>query len=180
MTNLALRRVLHAASAGVLALALVSWGTLRAGLAGLVVVGVVVETGRLRHAGMRRWLARRLPVFRPAEAHRPSGGLWLVIGFAVAAWFPPNAAAAGLLTGALADPAAAMAGARWGGQGRKTWVGSTAAALVGIAAVAAVGAAWPAAVMAGVIGALIERFSGPVDDNLVVAPGVAGAVWVLA
>jgi dolichol kinase len=121
-----------------------------------------------------------MPVFRPREASRVSGAAWLGVGYAVAAWLPPPGPVAGILAGALADPAASWAGGKWGGGVRKSWPGTVAAGAVTAVAAAMVGIAVPVALGAGLAGAALERWAGPLDDNLVVAPGVAGLVALLA
>ena len=107
MRGKALRRVLHTSSALVLMIPLVyDWSVLRILLAVTAVVAVVVDIARIRMPGLRHRLARWVPVFRDAEAGRLCGATWLSLGYALAAWFPPVAPAAGILVGAVADPAA--------------------------------------------------------------------------
>jgi dolichol kinase len=87
---------------------------------------------------------------------------------------------AGILTGAFADPAASMAGSMVAKPSdRKTWVGSGAAAVVAAAVLFVIGVP-NIAVVGGALAAMaLERWSGPLNDNLVVAPGVALIVWLL-
>jgi dolichol kinase len=176
----ALRRSLHAATAALALLSLVSPATLR--LATLAVAGAALafEGVRLGSPGVHRWIGTRLPVFRPHEASRLSGAAWLAVGYAVAAWLPAPGPVAGILAGALADPAAAWVGEAWGRGRRKSWPGTAAAGVVATAAAALAGLAVPAALVAGMAGAALERWPGPFDDNLLLAPGVAGLVALLA
>ena len=62
---------------------------------------------------------------------------------------------------------------------KKTWVGSGAAAVV--AAFVLLPTGIPIfAVIAGAVAAMaLERWPGPLNDNLTVAPGVALVVWIL-
>ncbi len=147
---------------------------LAAGLAAVVFEGL-----RLGLPAVRELTARLVPVFRPGEARQPSGAAWLFVGYAVCAWFPSQAAAAAVLAGALADPAAAVVGRRFGGGIPKSWPGTLAAFAVGAAALGLIGVPALAAVVAGAVGALLERSPGPFDDNLLIAPGVGLTVWWL-
>ncbi len=190
MTSVWLRRMLHAFTAVVALAALVSATALRATTLFLVLAAILLEFVRLRSSVWHRRVAKIVPVYRDAEITRPSGAMWLACGYAVAAWLPGNAAVAGVLAGAFADPAAAAVGMRWGAGGGgggggarvsgKSWIGSGTAALV-IAVIAVVtGHALVATLVASLAGAGLERWSTPVDDNLVVAPGVAAVLAALA
>lgn len=176
-----LRRALHAVTALVVPAGLwIGWEETRWVLTGAVPLAVVFEQLRLR-TGLGPWLARRLPVFRPNELRRSSGAFWLLAGLAAASWFPVPAAHVGVLAGALADPLASIAGTRFGvGTGRKTLAGTT-ACFVAVGSIAAFYGAGPVAViLVGLLGAALERWSDPADDNLLLAPGVAAAFWVWA
>jgi len=175
-----LRRALHVASAAVLLPALRSDTALRLALLWVAVFAALVEFARLASPRVERWLGAHLPVYRLRETRRASGALWLAFGYAAAGWLPLPAPVAGILAGALADPAASWVGARCGSGARKSWAGSGAAFLVTVATTAAVGAAPATALAAGLVGAALERWSGPIDDNLLVAPGVAATVALLA
>lgn len=181
MTGEGIRRLVHAGSAVVLLLApLHSWTALRVVLTAGVPLVLLLELVRLRVPALAGALAARLPVFRPREARGVSGAVWLWIGYAIASWLPPPAAVGGILVGALADPAAALVGSRWGRGAPKSWQGT--AAVIGVAAVALVvaGFGWPGVLVGAVAAGVIERWPGPLDDNLVVPPGVAAVVWLLA
>jgi dolichol kinase len=177
----ALRRTLHAASAGLLLVAVIgSWDLCRVTIFGLAALAAILETVRLGRPEFRDFLARHMPAFRPTEWSSPSGPLWLAFGLAAAAFFTPPAAVVGILAGTLGDPAASLVGARFGGGARKSWAGTGAAALVILLAALALRVAWVPALVAAVTGAALERWSAPLDDNLVIAPGVALVVRLLA
>ncbi len=181
MSGEALRRGLHASTALVLlAIPIGSWSWFRLLVVACTAVTLLVEALRLSLPAVRGRLATLLPVFRPAEARGPSGAMWLWLGYAAAAWLPPPAPAAGILVAALADPAAAVVGARVGRGRRKSWPGTAAALAVGSGALAALGIGWAGIVVGAVVGAALERWSAGLDDNLVMAPGVALAVLALA
>ena len=180
MTGPALRRALHAVSAAVALLVLVSPPALRLGSAGLVATMLALEVARLRSDAVARMLARLVPVYRDRERRRPSGALWLLLAYAACAWFPYPASVAGILVGALADPAGAALGSRFGRGARKSIPGSAAVAGVAMLVTVAVGVSWVTAVLAGSAAAIAERWPGPLDDNLVVAPVTAAVVAALA
>jgi dolichol kinase len=172
--------MLHVASAAVLLPALHSGTALRLALLWVAVLAALVEFARLASPRAERWVVTHLPVYRPQEARRASGALWLAFGYMIAGWLTMPAPVAGILAGALADPAASWIGARWGGGARKSWAGSGAAFLVAVAATLVVGAARGTGLAAGLVAAALERWSGPIDDNLLLAPGVAATVALLA
>jgi dolichol kinase len=109
-----------------------------------------------------------------------NGATWLCVGYALASWFPPMAPAGGILVAALADPAAALAGGLAGPSRGKTAHGSVAALMVSLVALWLVGFSWPATLCGAVVGAVLERWPGPLDDNVLIAPGVACVVWLTA
>jgi dolichol kinase len=126
---------------------------------------------------------------RPQETHALPGGAWFILGVLVgAALFEQHAIEVGVLVLGFGDPAAALAGKRWGRTtiiGDKTVVGAVAFFVVSAVVVAAFvalvlpHASWlslsllvTAPALAGVG---TELFSGPLDDNLTISL-VAGAV----
>jgi dolichol kinase len=173
VNSAALRRALHAASTGVALLALRSPSSLLIGTGTLAAVAVVVEIIRLRAPRAGGWLAMRVPVYRPRERGRPSGALWLALGYAICALGPPHAAVAGILAGGLADPVGAAVGSRWGGGSSKSNVGSAAVAGVTFGAVMITGATWWVAIVAALAAGVVERWPAPFDDNLLVGPATA-------
>jgi dolichol kinase len=160
--------------------ALTGWAAFRLSL----LIGTPLVLGldwlRIRQPVFATALQSAVPVFRPPERDRLSGAAWLWAGFAAAAWFVPEAATAGILAGALGDPAAALAGSRWGGGTRKSWPGTMAAIAVSGLAILAAGAPAAVALWGGVTAGVLERWSGPLDDNLTMAPGVAALVALLS
>lgn len=181
MSRPGVRRVLHAASAGLLlCVPLWSWSIFRTVATVTACAAVALEAVRLASPAVSDAMARVVPVYRPTERGRPSGAMWLAVGFLLAAWFPPRLPALALLVGALADPAASYAGERWGNRSaRKTVVGSLAFFVVAWAIALAVGTLWYKGVVIAAVGAALERWSGPLDDNLLVAPGTALSAWIL-
>lgn len=181
MTPAGARRLLHAATASVALLGLVSHPALRLATAYLAITAVLLEALRLRVPAVRRGLAVHIPVYRDHERERPSGAMWLMLGYAIAAWVPhPAAALAGILAGGLADPAGAMIGSRHGRGARKSLVGSATVGIVALAAGLVTGLPPAAAGGAALAAAVMERWPGPCDDNLLVAPAAALAAFALA
>ena len=137
----------------------------------------VAETARLASPRVAAALARLAGgAFRPSEAHRPSGAGTLALGYAVVWWlFPPAVAEAAIVVAALADPAAALVGSRFGRGVAKSVPGSLACACVA-ATVLAVLRFPPAALVVAAIGAAAaERAPWPGTDNFVV-PLAVGAL----
>ncbi|HEX9729246.1 MAG TPA: hypothetical protein VGA37_12135 [Gemmatimonadales bacterium] len=180
MNSSGLRRVLHGSSGALVLLVAWSETAWRLTLVALAVVALVVEGTRLRIPAVRSWLDRAVPVYREVEGHQPSGALWLAVGYALAAGFPVPAATAGVLAAAWADPAASLIGARWGRGETKSAAGSVTALAVATGCIALTGAGWWVSAVGGVAAAALERWSPPLDDNLVIAPGVAAIVWLVA
>lgn len=181
MTPAGGRRLLHAGTACVALVGLVSPPVLRLATVYLAVTAVLLEVLRLRVPAVGRSLAALVPVYRDRERDRPSGAMWLAIGYAIAACVPHAAAAmGGILAGGLADPAGAAVGSRLGRGARKSLAGSAAVGLVALAAGLAAGLPAAAGIGAGLAAALVERWPGPCDDNLLVAPAAALAAFALA
>ena len=180
MSDGALRRTIHVSTGAVVLVGvLAGWHTLRLGITGLAAVALFVELGRLRFAAFREVLARTVPVFRPEESRRPCGAFWLLLGYASAAWIPVPGAAAGILTAAVADPIASAVGGRWGGGEPKSWIGTGAVLAASLVVLLALRMPLVAVVAASVTAAASERWSRPLDDNLVLAPAVAAVIWML-
>ncbi len=181
MKPAAVRRLLHASTAAILLVAFFgSVGLLRYTLAGLAAIALLLDCLRVSRPAVGSLFRRLVPVFRGSEAHRLSGATWLCIGYAAAAWCPLPAATAGILAGAFADPAASLVGSAFNREGlKKTWAGSAAAAVVAVLVLLPIGIQI-GAVLAGALAAMVlERWPGPLDDNLVVAPGVALVVLLV-
>jgi len=170
----AARRLLHAATGLLLLLVpLTSWGVLRAALVAAAILAAGAEIARLRSKRFGALLARAVPVFRARETSRPSGAMWLAVGYALASLVPPPAPAAGLLVGALADPAAAWAGSAWGRGNGKTLAGSAVHLVVAAAVLYGVGCSVTAVAVGATLATALERWPLGLDDNLLVAPVTA-------
>ncbi len=180
MNAAAFRRLLHSSTALFLLLNLLDIpGLLRAVLSVGAVVAVVVDSMRMVKPRFGRLVKRLVPVFRHSEATQLSGASWLMVGLAAAAWFPHPAATAGILAGALADPAASQVGSTIARpDAGKSWVGTAAAAAVAALVLLPTGVPLAAVLCGAVAAATLERWPGPFNDNLVVAPGVALVVWI--
>ena len=157
----------------------VDWREARWVLTAACVAGVALEMLRLQRRSVRDALAKAVPVFRPDEAGRASGAFWLLVGYAAASWIPVPGPTSGILAAALADPAASMVGSRWGRGARKSWVGTVAAWVVAAMALTAIGLPLGVALVGAFVAAGLERWPGPFDDNLLIAPGVAASVWLV-
>jgi len=179
VSSAALRRALHAVSASVVLLWLHSPQALRLGTGALAVAAIVLDVIRLRVPRLGGAVEELVPVYRDRERRRPSGALWLALGYAACAWVPGNAAVAGILAGGLADPVGAMVGSQFGRAVPKSIPGSLAVAAVALRAARAAGLPWPAAAGAALAASAVERWHGPFDDNLLVGPAAAIAAFAL-
>lgn len=181
MTPAGTRRLLHAATAGVALLGLLSPHALRLATAYVAATAILVELLRLRVPAVERGLSALVPVFRNRERAQPSGAMWLALGYVAAAWVPhPTASLAGILVGGLADPAGALVGSRYGGGAPKSLAGSAAVGAVALVAVLLTGLPLAAAAGAALAATVVERWPGPCDDNLLVPPAAALAAFALA
>jgi len=181
VTDPTLRRVLHVGSGALLfAIPLGSWSLLRGALAALVFVALIIDAARITSPRFGSRVANLVPVFRAHESSRLSGATWLSMGYLLAAAFPEPAPVAGILVSALADPAASLAGG-WGRKSaEKTLRGSLTALVVATGILTALQLPLLAVLGGACTGAVLERWSGHFDDNLVVAPGVTLIVWLMA
>jgi dolichol kinase len=157
-----------------------SWETLRTAVVVIAIIALVIDVARILQPALHSRLTALLPVCRDTERRRLSGATWLWFGYALAVWAPAPGPAAGILVAALADPAASLVGERFEPHDGKTWPGAAAAATVAYFALLALRVPWSVALAGATVAALVERWSGPVDDNLLVAPAVAAAVAFLA
>ncbi len=177
------RRTVHLAS-GVLGPLAVAVGPAIAtpAFAALLAVAVAAEAARLLSPRARAGLGGLAgDLFRPAEADRPSGASALALGYALTWWlFPPATAGAAIVVAAVADPAAALVGSRFGGTSPKSLPGSLAC----MAAAALVLAAYrmPAMLIAfaSVGAALAERAPWRGSDNVIVPLTVAALLGLAA
>ena len=176
------RRAVHAASAGLGPPALHlpgDKGTFV--LTALGVAAVLLETARLTVPALRRSIdAVAHDLFRPSEERRVSGPTMLALGYLATWWlFEARVAAAAIVVGGLADPAAALVGRRWGRGAHKSLAGSAACGVVAIAALLLSGRPVVAALIGGTVAAVAERAPWRGADNLLVplAVGAALTVW---
>jgi dolichol kinase len=177
------RRLLHLSSGGLALIApLTSWSLLRSVLAAGAVLFVFLEVARLRTPRLDAWLRGTLPVYRARERTRPSGAMWLLIGYGLAALSAPPAPIAGILVAACADPAASLVGSRIGGRpgGVKTLRGSATHWLVAAGVLAVLGWSWSAVLLGASVASLVEHWPLGLDDNLVVPPATALTVMLAA
>jgi dolichol kinase len=143
----------------------------------LVAIAAVAETARLASPRAEAVLARLAGgAFRPAEARWPSGAGTLALGYALAWWiFPPAVAEAAIVVTALADPAAALVGSRFGRGAAKSLPGSLACACAAALVLAAFRVGPAGLAVAAVGAAVAERAPWRGTDNLAV-PLVVGAL----
>jgi dolichol kinase len=152
--------------------------------AAFVVASVILEMTRRQWPPLDQFLRRLLPgVFRESEDDGVLGSTWFAAG-ACAAFlaFGPAVGGTAVLFLAWGDPAAELAGRRWGHPGQdKTAAGSlTFLAVAILAAVAGVYLAglhvW-AAMAGALVATVIERLPPPPDDNLWI-PVLSGLTMV--
>jgi dolichol kinase len=157
------------------------------GLAGaLLAASLAVEGSRRLWPAVNPFLWRLLPtVFRQGEERRVLGSTWLAAGALVTLLaFGLDVGGTALLFLMWGDPAAELAGRRWGRPGqRKTAAGSLGcllACLLAAALGAVVGGLRPAAALTGaMVAVVVERRSPPPDDNLWI-PVLSGlTIWAL-
>ena len=172
------RRALHAASGAIGPLA-AAVGTRVAtpAFAVLVALACAAEAARFLWPAGRTTLDRLAGgLFRPDEAFMVSGATTLALGYALAWWlFPVAAAERAILMAALADPMAALIGSRFGGGRRKSWAGSAACAGTAALVLLLTGVAGATSAVAGVVAAILERAPWRGADNIAIPVG-AGVV----
>jgi dolichol kinase len=174
-----LRPALHAATAlSLLLLFIVPWSVLRAGLWLFAALALGVDLVRVRSDRIHGVLSGLVPAFRDAERRRVSGATWLVLGYAAASLFPWRAPLAGILVAALADPAAAVLGSRYGRGHAKSAVGS--AACFAVAVCVMLGLDYPvgATLLTAVAATVLERWPGRFSDNVILPPGAAAIAFL--
>lgn len=174
--------MLHVASGALGPLAVLAGPAIATpGFATLVVIAVIAETTRLSSTRARAFLDRLAGgAFRPGETGAPSGAGTLALGYALAWWlFPPAAAEAAIVVAAIADPAAALVGSRFGRGAGKSLPGSLACAMAA-ALVLVLLHVGPVGVAAAAVGAaLAERAPWRGTDNIAVPLVVAALLrWL--
>ena len=179
------RRAFHAANGLLLAGGLVSLELSRAQWSALL-TGLVLVLGALD--ALRLWMPALNRVFfrlfrslaSPREARGVASSTWYVAGsLLVVVLFPTTIAVASILVLALADPAAAWFGRRFGRRpfGSGTVEGAIAFAVVA-SGVLVFSAPLALALLIGTAAAILECVQWPLDDNLTVPVGVAGMLWL--
>ena len=181
-----LRKLIHLAMTVVPAAGwLVAYSSAVALGAVILAASLVIELARRWWPWVNRTLWHVIPsVFRAWEGRRVLGSTWFALGaLAALLLFGRDAGGTAILFLAWGDPAAELAGRRWGPAGqRKTLVGSL-ACLAACVAAAGVGillgglAPW-VALTGAVVATLVERWSPPPDDNLWV-PLLSGLAMIV-
>lgn len=188
-TGVGARKAIHAglsivAAAVVVAAPAVTAATI---LAGATLVALSVEVARRVSSVAARAFDRRLGgMLKERERTRLTGATTLALGCTVAAlMLPGTPALAGILFAGLADPAAALVGARYGRlryPGGKSVAGSVTFLGTGFGLGLGLGLDPAAALLAAGMAAAAEAPSPPVDDNLYLplagAAAVVAAGWV--
>ena len=174
--------MLHAASAalGPLALQLHGHGG-TAVLVSLAGLALVLDAARKTIPTVQRVVGTLgRAVFRPGEERGISGPTALAVGY-LAAWvlFDARSAAAAIVVSGLADPAAALAGRRWGRPGGKSVAGSAACGGTAAVTLLACGYSPASALIGGAVAAVAERSPWRGADNVLVPLAVGGALAVL-
>ncbi len=157
-------------------------------LAAATSVALMVELGRRLSRSVAGAFRRLAPMLKEDEAGGLTGATTLSMGFTVAAvLFPGTPALAGILFAGLGDPAAAVAGRRWGRiryPGGKSVAGSGTFLLVALAVGLALGLPPRVTVIAGLLVTVVEAFSLRLDDNVYLpvlgAAAISAVSWLTA
>ena len=182
-----LRKLIHLAMAWLPTLGwLISYQVELALSAILLLASAIVEVARRRWQWVNRLLWRALPsTFRAGEEQKAFGSTWFAVGaLATLLLFGRDIGGTAILMLTWGDPAAELAGRKWGRPGqRKTLAGSLGCLLACLLAACvgmSLGELSPLVALAGgVVATLAERWSPPPDDN-VWLPIAAGLVmWIL-
>lgn len=147
----------------------------------LVVLALSVEAARRFSPAVQRLvLGAGRALLRPEELRGLSGPTMLACGYALAWWiFAAPVALSAVLVTALADPAAAVVGRRFGGGARKSWAGSAACAAVAAIVLAVIGVPVPAAFATAGVAAAAERVTWSGADNVLLPLSVGAALTLL-
>ncbi len=174
------RRTLHVASGAIGPLAAALGPRVATPAFGaLVMIAAGAEIARWRWPWARTTLHRLAGgLFRPAEASLVSGATTLALGYALAWWlFPVAAAERAILVAAVADPLAATIGSRFGGGRPKSWVGSAACAAAAALVLLLTGLAGGTALVAAMVAMAAERAPWHGVDNVGVPLSVGAVLW---
>jgi dolichol kinase len=180
------RRLFHATNGTVLVLALrflpvpTSLALLLLGT--LLAVLILADALRLARPTLNLLFFQTfLRLASPREEKGIASSTWYVLGALLALiLYPRSAALAGILTLALADPAASLAGRKWGR--RKLGAGSLEGSLVFFlvaSVVLSLFVPWPVAVASALGTSVVEALPWPVDDNLSVPLAAGGFLTLL-
>ena len=180
------RRVFHAANGTLVVLALTVFDlevSTAVGVLGVILsLAMVVDATRLFDPKVNILFFRAFSFLAsPREGRKIASSTWYVLSaFLVLLFFPKPYAMAGILVLAWADPAASVAGQRWGNTPflSGTVLGTATFALVAFAALLLFVPWWVALVAAGVT-AVVEAAPIGLDDNLIVPFTVAGVLIIL-
>jgi dolichol kinase len=159
------------------------------GLAGACVVALAIEIGRAYSTAFGAVFTRHTGILlRQHEHRRWSGATWLLLSFLLSVLvFDPPLAIAAMWAVAVGDAAAAIVGRTIGrhrlGRSAKTIEGSIACAMITSAGAFGIAQLAPMpSFVAGVMAALGEWPSGPLDDNMRIGLAVGGGIllWRMA
>ena len=147
----------------------------------VVALALSVEAARrFSPAAQRLVLGAGRSLFRPEEVRGLSGPTLLACGYALAWWaFAAPVALSAVVVTALADPAAAMVGRRFGGGARKSWAGSVSCAVVAAVVLAGVGVPATTALVTACIAAAAERVTWSGADNILLPLSVGATLTIL-
>jgi dolichol kinase len=181
-----LRKLIHLAMAWLPALGwLISFQIELALAAILLLASLIVEIARRQWHWVNRLLWRALPsTFRPDEERQVLGSTWFVVGMLGAlVLFGRDTGGTAVLFLAWGDPAAELAGRRWGRPGRRKTLAGSLGCLAACLLAACVGMGLaglsPVAALAGaVVATLTERWSPPPNDNVWLPILTGLAMWV--
>jgi len=177
---------------------LFSWTVCAWVTAGVALTALSLELLRRHTPRLNEFLVKRVfgAISRPREMYRINGATWYILAIlTVLLAFPMRAAELGVIILALADPAATLAGKRWGRRRLwrdKSFVGAgtffAVAWIIGVVfswVVPGGPAGFDSLVMAtalALVGVLAEVFTERIDDNYtipVLCAGVASFWWVV-
>jgi dolichol kinase len=180
------RRLFHAGNGLILAFLPgqigLTGGALVAVLAGVFVALLALDVARLRSTRLNSLFFAAFPALAsPREAVGTASSTWYAGGVLLLyALFPIALVVPAVLVLALADPAAAVVGRRWGRRrlGKGTVVGSL--TFVAMAFVILAAFVTPAAALAvALVAAGAEALPWRIDDNLTVPLAAAWGLWLI-
>jgi dolichol kinase len=180
------RRLFHAGNGLILAFLPgrigLTGGALVAVLAGLFGALLALDVARLRSSRLNALFFAAFPALAsPREAVGAASSTWYAGGVLLLyALFPVALVVPALLVLALADPAAAVVGRRWGRRrlGKGTWVGTATFAATAFLILGAFFAS-PIALGIALLTAGAEAVPWRIDDNLTVPLAAASALWLI-